>query len=341
MNRKHALSICAVFRNEGPYLREWIEFHCLVGVDHFYLYNNCSTDNYLSIVAPYVAKGIVTLYDFDVRPVQIPAYRHCIRRHRKDSEWIAFIDLDEFLFAPDGVALPERLREYDQFGGVCVNWVAYGSSGHERRPEGLVIENFVKRGSFDVEIPRPSKSAAGNTLAAYHPNKIVKTIVRMDKVSRPRRNPHAFQFRKSAYAVDTDGERVGFMFTDFPKVDKLRLNHYWCKSEDEYRAKVGRGRGMSKKSLRSLEAFSSDNPYLNTETDTCILQYLPALKERIKVAEDEAIAAKSVAKRKVTRTTCWYYLRKMLRLPVPFEVMPHRPRLMTSGIHLPVGPIAR
>ena len=28
----HYLAVCAIYRNEGPYLREWIEFHRLVGV---------------------------------------------------------------------------------------------------------------------------------------------------------------------------------------------------------------------------------------------------------------------------------------------------------------------
>ena len=28
------LAIAAIFRNEAPYLREWIEFHRLVGVEH-------------------------------------------------------------------------------------------------------------------------------------------------------------------------------------------------------------------------------------------------------------------------------------------------------------------
>ena len=33
------LSICAIYRDEAPYLVEWIEFHRLVGVEHFYLYD--------------------------------------------------------------------------------------------------------------------------------------------------------------------------------------------------------------------------------------------------------------------------------------------------------------
>lgn len=30
------LAVCAIFRDEAPYLAEWIEFHRLVGVEHFY-----------------------------------------------------------------------------------------------------------------------------------------------------------------------------------------------------------------------------------------------------------------------------------------------------------------
>lgn len=38
------LSIGAIFKDEAPYLAEWIEFHRLVGVEHFFLYDNLSTD---------------------------------------------------------------------------------------------------------------------------------------------------------------------------------------------------------------------------------------------------------------------------------------------------------
>ena len=37
--KKHQLSICAIFKNEAKFLKEWIEYHRLVGVDHFYLYD--------------------------------------------------------------------------------------------------------------------------------------------------------------------------------------------------------------------------------------------------------------------------------------------------------------
>ena len=56
-----SLSICAVFRNEAPYLREWIEFHRIVGVEKFFLFNNRSEDDYKSVLTPYIESGLVEL----------------------------------------------------------------------------------------------------------------------------------------------------------------------------------------------------------------------------------------------------------------------------------------
>ena len=66
---QYELSIGAIFQNEAPYLKEWIEFHKLVGVEHFYLFNNCSTDDYLAILQPYIESGEVDLFQWPTRAV--------------------------------------------------------------------------------------------------------------------------------------------------------------------------------------------------------------------------------------------------------------------------------
>ena len=94
---RYGVSICAIFKNESKYLREWIEFHKIVGVEHFYLYNNFSTDNYLSILTPYIDSGLVTLIDWPVMQGQMPAYRDCVEKFQNETQWIGFIDIDEFV----------------------------------------------------------------------------------------------------------------------------------------------------------------------------------------------------------------------------------------------------
>lgn len=81
---KDYLSVCAIFQDEAPYLREWIEYHRLMGAEHFYLYDNDSHDEFLEVLQPYINKRIVTLIDWpssrDEEWVshQILAYNHFV-----------------------------------------------------------------------------------------------------------------------------------------------------------------------------------------------------------------------------------------------------------------------
>ena len=45
------IAVCAIFKDEGPYLLEWLAFHKLIGVDLFFLYDNDSSDGGSDIIA--------------------------------------------------------------------------------------------------------------------------------------------------------------------------------------------------------------------------------------------------------------------------------------------------
>ena len=132
----HYLAVCAIYRDEASYMREWVEFHRLVGVERFFLYDNKSTDDHREVLGPYVERGDVTIHDWPMELGQPQAYQDCVDRHAGDARWIAFIDLDEFLFSPTGRPLPEVLRRYERWPAVGVNWAVFGSSGHLMRPSG-------------------------------------------------------------------------------------------------------------------------------------------------------------------------------------------------------------
>ena len=85
-----------------------------MGVERFFLYNNQSTDDHREVLAPYVADGSVVVHDWPVRPGQLPAYQHCLAEHGSESRWIAFIDLDEFLFSPTRRPVTEILPDYER-----------------------------------------------------------------------------------------------------------------------------------------------------------------------------------------------------------------------------------
>ena len=98
-NKQFKISICGIFKNESPFLKEWIEFHEMIGIEHFYLYNNNSEDNYQEILQPYIEQGLVTLIDWPYEQAQIKAYQNFYETYRHETQWISFLDIDEF-FCP-------------------------------------------------------------------------------------------------------------------------------------------------------------------------------------------------------------------------------------------------
>jgi hypothetical protein len=260
------LSIGAIYRDEAAYLREWIEFHRLVGVERFFLYDNMSEDDHLEVLAPYVDQGIVLLREWELFPGQNQAYDHCLETHREDSRWIAFIDLDEFLFSPTRRPLPEILAEFEQWPGVGVNWATFGDSGHLTQPPGLVTENYVRR-SDD-----------------YARNKAVKSIVDPNRTLRCGGNPHFFVYADGALAVDENRQPISAHdHTESVSFDLLRLNHYVTKSRAERERKIARPVAFDGR-IKNAERIRIRDQELNDVSDETILTYLPALRDAISTA---------------------------------------------------------
>jgi Glycosyltransferase family 92 len=213
------LAACTIYRDHAHELQEWIEFHRLVGVERFFLYDNGSQDNHREVLAPYVEHGIAELRHWPQHPGLREAFDHCVKTHAEEARWIAFLDIDDFLFSLTGRPVSYVLRDYESYPGVGVNRLAFGTSGHRTRPEGLVIENFTRRSD------RPDG---------------VKSIVNPQKVLRCM-GAHHFRFQGDALAVDELRRPItpenGFM-SETPTSATLRIHHYSFKSEEEFLAKV-------------------------------------------------------------------------------------------------------
>jgi len=144
---KYYFSIYANFRDEAPYLYEWVVYHLLIGVDHFYLYNHLSKDNYLEILRPFIEKGIVTLghHNEETAP-KFLKYKHCIENYKNESRWIGFIDLDEFIMLKTKQQnISNFLENYESYNGVGLCWLYFGANGLEKKDDRMVLERFTKR----------------------------------------------------------------------------------------------------------------------------------------------------------------------------------------------------
>jgi hypothetical protein len=253
----HGLSICLIAKNEARYIREWLEYHLMIGVEHFHIYNNGSEDDISGAIQDY--SRYITLIEWPHRGNQQKlAYQHYLREYASASKWTAFIDADEFLCYSGKESLYDFLAaSSSSVAGFQVPWVIYGTNGHLTRPPGLVIENYTRAHSVS-------------------PQKNVKTICQGRLVDYAEiDSPHRFPYLGNRKAVDTDK-------------DLLCVCHFMLRSRQDIHEKVARGDAWSvtteAKRLANIPgAVQSildkyDSPDI---VDMRMLKYLPELKRRL------------------------------------------------------------
>lgn len=254
---QYDLSVCAIFKNDAKWLLEWIDFHLTHGVEHFYLYDNGSEDHPEVALQQYLNNGVVEIIDWSYshktltewNTVQCNAYTDCIKKVRRATRWIAFIDTDEFLFCPDKSPLNIKLKKYQDCFGIAVNWVLYGTSNVEKIPDGSKL--------IDLLVMRAPLS---------HPTNLhVKCIVRPKYVSEIWPNPHeiVFKDRKKQKLVTENKIPTSGSTTRFHSVNVFRINHYWARDLDFFRNVKLKQRKWN----LSQEKMIEDEQKLNAEHD--------------------------------------------------------------------------
>ena len=222
---EYNISACCITQNEDRFLKEWIDYHRLIGIEHFYVYDNLSEDNSYAVLEPYIREGIVEYifwektYDTEKGwwHVQRDAYVDAVKRAQNKSKWLAIIDTDEFIVPIKDNDLNAFLADFDDFGGVCISWVFYGSSGIKNLSEDTwMVEQLL------------SRSDLLNPL-----NKMVKSIVRPERVNAEESFfPHTCAYNDNYYHVSAEKERLKKSVIRNYSSERIRLHHYWARDLD-------------------------------------------------------------------------------------------------------------
>lgn len=273
-HRKGKVALCAMFQDEAVYLKEWIEFHRLIGVSHFYLYNNLSHDDFATVLKPYIDQGIVELFHvpFDStvykdfakthNSVQVVCYNHAINLAKKKNDWLAIIDSDEFICPVKGKDLPTLMKEYDDASALILFWQIYGTSGiWELLPGELMIEKLL------MKFPEN-----------YGENCLNKSIVKPKYAKAI--SPHYCKFEKG-YAVYPTHQRFSSktQLSSLP-IEKIRINHYTFRTESFY-YNIKKPRRIVWGYNPTQQEEQAKMILANSTYDPVMLQYVPKLRTKM------------------------------------------------------------
>lgn len=262
---KYEIAAVLMFQNESFFLKEWIEYHKLIGIQHFYVYNNSSTDNYLEILQPYIEAGEVELFQYsgnthnqkDHGKIQYAIYKKACKIASGKAKWLAIIDADEFIYPVQSDNLIDILNDYEDFGGLYVNYVPFGTSQVEHVPNNrLIIETLIYSTAEVVNFG--------------------KSIVRPERVSDCT-DPHRMWYYPPYNHVNTNFQTFNWLPPQSAE-DKLLLYHY-CLGDINHAVTVKIPR-RSKWYDKPLEAQSylQSCENMNERLNTSMQRFIPALR---------------------------------------------------------------
>jgi hypothetical protein len=251
---KHYLTICCIIKDENDYIVERVNYHLKAGVEHFYIYDNDSKTSPEKTINEAGLSKFVTVIKIPGRSQQMIAYQLCLKKYGRESQWMAFLDMDEFIIAKATKgSLPHLLKSYESYGGLAINWQLFGSGYHIKKTHASQLERFVLRADSTADI-----------------NRLIKSIVQpmyMKKVC----NPHFCIPKKGYYSVNENFEPVVAAFSNV-SVNKVQVNHYHSRSLEEFEEKIKRGYADDTHSQRSIDSFYHHEKYANAIEDKTILE---------------------------------------------------------------------
>lgn len=202
-------TICCIAKNEDRYIHEWIAYHLKLGFDKIYIYCHdwvCSVINSDKVSTINLPSG--------TKSPQMPIYNLFLNTSGREYDWVMFLDVDEFLVLKKHNTVQEFLKGRTESFGV--NWVLFG-------------DNFLDDDGSDGVLRRFTK-------CQNKPNKHVKCFVKTgcpSEMETPH-NPHG-QWRGS------DGKLHTYAFCINGNTDEAQINHYFCKTRQEWKLKQARG----------------------------------------------------------------------------------------------------
>jgi hypothetical protein len=273
------IALVATMRNEGPFLLEWLAYHCAIGFTEILVCTNDCVDGSPELLDALEAHGVVRHLRCTPGPddkAQLFAYGQAQAALAHDwPDVLMVLDADEFLNIHVGAGhVTDLLDAVPDATTFLVNWRIFGASGHDRWSAEPVLERFTRAATRDNGV-----------------NWSFKTLFRHPDAYHCPLLPHGPGFAKperlaGLRPVDGGGTALperyaraeGFLQSE-PGTVSYRLaqvNHYNTRSWEDYLAKHERGGGLGPERWARDENWAIFNR--NEVEDLSIQRHLPAIR---------------------------------------------------------------
>ena len=234
--KKLKIALCIMAKKEYRYIIEFIEYYKKLGIKKIFLYDNndIKGEIYDDILKEFINNGFVKIYNFRglFKPQEL-AYKQCYENNKYIYDWIAFFDVDEYLYFNNCSNINNffSLSNFKNCFSVLINWKYYGDNNNIYYKPYPLQKRFIKPFKFSNKNKKNIVLYAG-----------AKTIVRGGLNITWAHFPH---YLKNPNICNSEGKIIKNPLTP-PNYSMAFIKHYATKSTEEYIEHLIRGGGCSK-----------------------------------------------------------------------------------------------
>lgn len=260
-------AVCAILKNENLYLREWVEHHISLGFDKIILYDNNDINGEIPniVIQDYIRQGMIDIYNYRGKKVkleqgeweckiQTAAYNECLEKYENEYNWIAFIDIDEFIEIEEYKKIQylfDSRSDYNNFDGIVISSYMIGDDSklyYENKPvkeRFKLKQNFIDK-QLNIEL-----------------NNMIKCIVNTKTTNRfTESDPHHII---SDNLCNVYGIKISLstpvISLNAPNHQVMYFKHYYTKSLTEFLYKVYNFSWSDIAKNRKLDIYKTGNKW--------------------------------------------------------------------------------
>jgi len=224
----------------------WIDYHLTIGIDKIVIWDDFSVVPFFYDDERVEIKQVPENWR-NVEGRQEHFYAETSNEHHNIADWIICLDADEYIVFNPKENLKDILNDYIEYTAVGANWLMFGSNNFIERPLGRVFDNYILRSEQEWFPNRHIKSF-------FQPKFALKFITSHLVVGlKPTVNENKIVIN-TPIVENTDSTS-----------NRLWINHYHHKSEQNYRMRIKRGAvdGIQ----RDMKRFFDELPFTNLVKD--------------------------------------------------------------------------
>jgi len=237
-------SIIVYFKNESSSILEWVLHYKNWGVDHIYMIDNGSEDDYDTIIEPFIKEGFITLWK-EPNINQTWGYNKYMSILKKETIWLGVFDMDEYLYTKKGKNIKTILKRFSPSLTLIMIQMKIFYPGTFQSPSSMIETNIEKKCNDNIHFPKCIFQIQKLPTVSIHGIREMKQYCR----------------RKEYLIMNTESSI-------------LCINHYRFSSfEYLYGIKEGRGGGVHKEKYKKIEIISEKEIQQEPITDSYLKEH--------------------------------------------------------------------